>query len=63
MKYKRFWIDRKKAVNFYAELTLVFLQVSIITITHSYSFQSLCVYVHCLVVWLCIRKSNDHIHF
>ena len=27
MKYRRFWIDRKKAVNFYGELTLVFLQV------------------------------------
>ena len=32
MKYKRFWIDRNKAVNFYGELTLVFLQVSVITI-------------------------------
>ena len=30
MKYRRFWIDRRKAVNFYGELTLVFLQVSII---------------------------------
>ena len=59
MKYKRFWIDRKKAVNFYAELTLVFLQVSIITIPRSYSFQSLCVYVHCLVVWLCLWEVSE----
>ena len=27
MKYRRYWIDRKKAVNFYTQLTLVFLQV------------------------------------
>ena len=30
MKYRRFWIDRKKAVNFYGQLGLTFLQVQYI---------------------------------